>query len=80
MLVNLLAEMTRFGVTDEQIARAIGRTRRAVKSRLNGEIEISSEDIKKIRDHFFPFYTLDYLLDEEPLIVSSEKYNQRRGA
>lgn len=69
MLVNLLAEMSRFGVSPAQIAELLGRRERAIKKRLSGEVEISSDDLKKIRDKFFPFYTLDYLLEETPVVV-----------
>lgn len=69
MLVNLIAEMHRFGITAIQVAKVTGRTERAVKNRLSGTVEISSEDLKKIRAEFFPFYSLDYLLDETPIIV-----------
>lgn len=69
MLINLAAEMTRFGVSVADIAHAIGRTERATKNRIYGRVEISSEDIKTIRDSFFKFYTLDYLLDETPCLV-----------
>ena len=44
MLINLAAEMTRFGVSVADIAHAIGRTERATKNRIYGRVEISSED------------------------------------
>lgn len=69
MLINLAAEMTRFSVSVADIASAIGRTERATKNRIYGRVEISSEDIKTIRDSFFKFCTLDYLLDETPCQV-----------
>lgn len=69
MLVNLCAEMVRFGVSDEQIGKTIGREKRAVKNRLEGKVEISADDIKAIRDDYFPFYSLDYLLGESPTEV-----------
>lgn len=69
MLVNLIAEMKRFGISPAQIAEVTGRSERAIKSRIFGNVEISSDDLKKIRKEFFPFYSLDYLLDETPAIV-----------
>ena len=69
MLVNLRAEMVRFGISDEQIGKTIRREKRAVKNRLDGKIEISAEDIKVIRDTHFPFCSLDYLLSESPTEV-----------
>lgn len=68
MLVNLKAEMARFGVTSADIAKAIGRNERAAKRRIQGEVEISGDDIRTIRDTFFPNCTLDYLLEEKPVI------------
>ncbi len=68
MLVNLCAEMVRHGITDVDIANTINRERRAVKNRLDCKVQISSSDLKKIRDKHFPFYTLDYLLSEVPTV------------
>lgn len=69
MLVNLVAEMKRFSVSNKQIAEILGRSERAVKNRIYGDTEISSDDLKKIRNAFFPFYSLDYLIDESPVVV-----------
>ena len=69
MLVNLQAEMVRYGIDEAEIANAIGRTKRAVKNRLLGVVEISAEDIRKIRDSFFPALSLDYLTSEVPCEV-----------
>jgi len=69
MLVNLKAEMARFGISQEQIAQKIGRTKRSLLNRLDGVIEISGDDLRTIRDEFFPTFTLDYLLSEEPIVL-----------
>lgn len=69
MLVNLMAEMARYNVSVTDIARLIARTPRATKNRIYGSVEISSEDIRKIRDKYFKQFTLDYLLDDHPCDV-----------
>ena len=78
MLVNLKAEMARFGVSAADIARAIGRNERATKRRIRGEVEISGDDIRTIRDAFFPNCTLDYLLEEKPVIPLQARLSLRR--
>lgn len=70
VLVNLKAEMERFGITTADLGKCVGKTERAIKNRLNGLVEISSPDIIKIRNDYFPYYTLDYLLSESPIIVT----------
>ena len=72
MLVNLRAEMVRYGISEADIANAIGRERRAVKNRLIGSVKISAKDIKIIRDSFFPNLSLDYLLSEAPCEAESK--------
>jgi hypothetical protein len=69
MLVNLKAEMIRFNITAEKLGEAVNRSGRAMKRRLDGTVEISSEDIRKIRDVYFQHCSLDYLLSETPCIV-----------
>lgn len=64
MLSNLKAEMARHNIKVETIAVAINRTKRAVRSRVEGRVPMSAKDIKAIRDTFFPECTLDYLLVE----------------
>ena len=66
MLVNLKAEMVRSNITSMDIASVLGKSIRAVNSRLNGGVEIKAEELKQIRDRFFPGCDLDYLLCENP--------------
>lgn len=66
MLSNLKAEMARYDVDVKSVAQVIGKTERATKNRINGKVEISAEDIRLIRNAFFPACTLDYLLAEKP--------------
>jgi hypothetical protein len=67
MLINLMAEMTRYGITASDISPVINKDVRAVKRRISGDIEITAEDIMKIRDKFFQEFSLDYLLCEKPV-------------
>lgn len=69
MLVNLLAEMKRYQITEEMLGEVTGKKPRQIRERIKGNIEISSDDIKKIRNAFFSNYSLDYLLSETPILV-----------
>lgn len=71
MLVNLSAEMVRFNISINDVARVINKTPRATKNRINGTVEITSDDIRTIRDAFFKHCTLDYLLDETPWRINT---------
>lgn len=67
MLVNLMAEMSRFGVSIVDLADLLGRERRAIKNRLSGVVDITGDEIALIRDRYFPSCALDYLLSENPI-------------
>ncbi len=66
MLVNLRAEMVRYGITQSDIAEALGLSRRAVSSRICETVPITIFELTVIRDIFFPDYSLDYLFDSKP--------------
>ena len=60
---NLLAEMSRFGVTKKDIADLIGKSTSTVTNRLKGIGSFRISDAKTIRDTFFPEQSLTYLFD-----------------
>lgn len=66
---NLRAEMLRYGVTVEDVAAAVGISVSATWRRLTGHSPITNGEMRRIRDQFFPFATLDYLYDEKPAVV-----------
>lgn len=61
MYRNLAAEKARFGITNEQFARAIGKSRDTIDKKMSGGIEWRLREMLAIRDKFFPKCTLDYL-------------------
>lgn len=58
---NLMAEMTRYGVTILAIQRVLGCTEKTVRNKINGVSEFSIIEAFKIRDTYFPGMTLEYL-------------------
>ena len=56
MLVNLKAEMTRYGVTAVDIAKVTGKT-----DKISGKRDFTLSESAAIRDAFFPGLKLEYL-------------------
>lgn len=61
MLVNLKAEMTRYGVTATDIAKVTGKTDRSVRDKISGKRDFTLPESAAIRDAFFPGMKLEYL-------------------
>lgn len=61
---NLNAEMSRFGLTEADLANCLGCTVDTIKNKLKGISEFSARDSFKIRDTFFPGMRLEYLFAE----------------
>lgn len=61
MLQNLRAEMARYGVSTEDLAKSIGRTERSVRDKISGKFEFTLPEGRTIRDQFFQGLTLEYL-------------------
>lgn len=66
---NLSAEMSRYGVEDEDIALALGKDPRTVKNWISGKTEIPYSQCAAIRDRFFNGMKADYLFNPEPVDV-----------
>lgn len=64
VLKNLAAEMARRGVTKHDIGTLIFATWRSVHRRIMGEAEFSVTDAVKIRDKFFPDFSVEYLFSK----------------
>ena len=63
---NLLAEMARYGVSNNDIQALLSCTDKTVRNKLNGMTEFSFGEAMKIRDTFFPGIRLEYLFSQEP--------------
>lgn len=64
-LKNMKAEMTREGVTQQDVADLLGMTSKNVNLKLNEKVPMTIDEGKAIRAKFFPFTTLDYLLESD---------------
>jgi len=58
---NLLAEMARYGVSNNDIQSLLSCADKTVRNKLNGVTEFSFGEAMKIRDTFFPGIRLEYL-------------------
>lgn len=58
---NLKAEMARNGVTVGAIAELLGVRFGTISDKINGRTNFYFHEARKIRDHFFPDLTLEYL-------------------
>lgn len=65
MFPNLLAEMARNNITQEELQIATGRNRSTISDKLNGKREFTLVEIKNIKDKLFPNLSLDYLFEEK---------------
>ena len=64
MLKNLFAEMTRVGITNKDIANAIGRDSKSVYNKLHCKTEFTRREMVQIKQKFFPKQSLDYLFEQ----------------
>lgn len=64
---NLSAEMTRYGVSEKDVAVAVNKDPRTVKNWISGKTAISQRECVTIRDRFFSGMTTDYLFDSKPV-------------
>lgn len=64
-LKNMKAEMTREGVTQQDVADLLGMTSKNVNLKLSEKVPMTIDEGKSIRAKFFPFATLDYLLESD---------------
>ena len=62
---NLEAEMKRKKVSRTDIAAFLGVSYRTIHSRFNGEVQWEYSECVRIRDHFFPECSLEYLFSTE---------------
>lgn len=61
MYPNFKAEMARRGITQSQIAKALGLSVSSVSQKLSKPYRLRMSEASCIRDRFFPGMPLDYL-------------------
>lgn len=58
---NLLAEMVRNGISRKQVGEVLDLCQASISHRFNGKADFKVGELVKIRDTFFPEFSLDYL-------------------
>lgn len=61
MYPNLNAEMSRIGIEQKDIAKALNKGADGVSLKFNGKRAWLLEEAKKIKSEFFPNLSIDYL-------------------
>ena len=67
---NLSAEMTRYGISQKDLAEGIGRTAETVSRWMTGKNTVGTNDAFKIQRTFFPDMPIDYLFSSTPIAPS----------
>lgn len=65
MFANLIAEMARNKVTNEDIANCLKVTLNTISNKIGGKTEFTRKDMWDIRKSFFPSLSIEYLFDDE---------------
>ena len=65
MFTNLEAEMARYKITQNEIAKILGITPTTLSFKLNGKSSLSLKECVEIKNQAFPDKTLDYLFATE---------------
>ena len=73
MFRNLEAEMVRKGVSKKEMAALIGVSYNTIRNKINGKQKFLYDEAFKIREHFFPKLSLEYLFDLK------SNWNTKRG-
>lgn len=58
---NIRAEMVRNGISKKQVENVMGLSAPSMFRRFQGSIDFKVGELVKIRDTFFPEFSLDYL-------------------
>ncbi len=65
MFPNLLAEMARKGIFIKDLSECVGIDRSTMSLKMNGIREFKLNEMKVIKDTFFPDLTYDYLFEKK---------------
>lgn len=69
---NIKAELKRFGVSYSTVAELLGMSMNNVSLKINERIPMTVDEIKQIRQAFFPDASLEYLLVSDGDVPSKE--------
>lgn len=58
---NLLAEMVRYGVTNNDIQKVLGCSEKTVRNKLSGNTEFTVPEAISIRNSYFQGFRMEYL-------------------
>ena len=64
MLRNLMAEMTREGLYNKDLAETIGRDEKSVSNKILCKTEFTRKEMVQIKKTHFPNCSLDYLFEQ----------------
>lgn len=62
---NLRSEMDKRGVTVTEISRGLGMRRATVSDKINGKFKFYYDEVKEIRERYFPDCEIEYLFSIE---------------
>lgn len=68
MFPNLRAEMARLGLTTEDVAKEIGRSREWLENRFNGKCSLPIDVAFSIREKCFKSISFEYLFKQTAII------------
>lgn len=63
--MNLKAEMVKRGITQSNAADLLGMTTNNFSMKVREKVPFTVEEMKKLRDEFFPVAQLDYLCESD---------------
>jgi transcriptional regulator with XRE-family HTH domain len=64
---NLVAELKRYGISQDEMASRIGTTPETVSRWINGKSKMPVEICFRIKTEVFPTMSVDYLFASEPI-------------
>lgn len=73
MYPNLLAEMARYGYTNQDLAKATQKNLSTISLKLNGKKDFYKNEILDIRNKLFPECSLEYLFEEKKRTPTIDK-------
>lgn len=65
MLRNLMAEMTRAGLKNKDLAATIGKSEKSISNKIGNRTEFTREEMVLIKKKHFPGCSLEYLFSQE---------------
>lgn len=74
---NLLAEMTRYGITKKDLAAFLKLRYATIVDKTNGKSRFYLDEAFEIRNHFFPGIDLEYLFYDKDSIQPNNKIDMR---